>query len=127
MTRLWYVGNLPCIGGGGCGSEETCAEGKEGVVGDGGRSNVGEVGAGVEAGGGGDGGGGGEDSPSVMLRSVSSPAPRSFSGVGSSLGVETDRRVAAIPLFLARTAALWLARDAVNAALVLFSASGRTL
>ena len=65
--------------------------------------NVEEDGAGDESGDGWDGGGGGEARPNVMLRAVSSPAPRSFSGV--ELSVEADCRNA-VPLFLARTAAL---------------------
>jgi len=76
MTRLKYMGNLACIGGGGGG-----AEGEEGD-GDGNHGEVGEAGVGVEAG---DGGDGSEDSPIVTLRAISSPAPRSFSGVVSSI------------------------------------------
>ena len=97
--------------------------------------DVKDGGAGDEAGEGGDGGGGGgdgdssEDSPNVVLRVVSSPASRIFSGVVSSLEPEADRRAAAaaVPLFLARTVALWLARVAVKAALVRFRARGLAL
>ena len=124
MTRLKCVGNLACIGGGGGGNEEACPGG-EGAVDDGSCGGVEEASVEGEAGDGGGGGCGGEDSPKVMLRAVSSTAPRNFSGVESSL--EADRRVAAVPLFLARTADLWLARRAVSAALVLFRASGRAL
>ena len=107
---------------GGVGEE---VEGWDGDVKDGG--------AGDEAGEGGDGGGGGgdggEDSPNVVLRAVSSPAHRIFSGVVLSLEPEADRRAAAaaVPLFLARTVALWLARVAVKGALVRFRARGLAL
>jgi len=60
-----------------------------------------------------------------MFRAFSSPSSRSLSGVESS--VEADLRVAATPLFFARTAALWLERDAMSTALALFKASGRAL
>ena len=102
------MGNLECIGGGGGGGFD-------------------EAGTGDGAGDVGDGGGGGEDCPNVTLREVPSLVPLSFSGVGSSSGVEADRRAAAIPLFLVRTAALLLARDTVNTAFTLFVASGLVL
>jgi len=107
--------------------KEACAGGEEGAVedGNGGGGVVEEACAGDKAGDVGDGGGGGEYSPNVVFRASSSPAPRSFSGVNSSF--EADCRTAAVPLFLARTAALWLARDAVSAAFALFTASGRAL
>jgi len=146
------VGNLECIGGGGGGDVEGVGgegEGGEGVggegeggegeggegeggEGEGGEGEGGEGGEGEDGEGkggeeGGEGGDDGEDSPKVMLRAISSPAPvpRSFSGVVSSLEVET--RVAAAPLFLARTAARWLERVAVSNAFALFRASGRAL
>jgi len=94
-------------------------ESGEGGEGEGGEGEGGEEG--------GEGGDGGEYLPKVMLRAISSPAPvpRSFSGVVSLLDVEL--RVAAAPLYLAKAAALWLERVAVNNALAFFMASGRTL
>ena len=53
---------------------------------------------------------------------VFSPTPRSLSGV-----VEVDRLTAAVPLLLARTAALLLAREAVRAAFAFRVASGLAL
>ena len=73
----------------------------------------------------GDSGGGGEEHPNVMFKPVSLSAPRSFSGVESSF--EADCCVSAVPLFLERTAALLLARDAANTAFALFIASGLAL
>ena len=100
-------------------------EGEDGDVKDGGAGD--ETGEGGDGGGG--GGDGGEDSSNVVLRAVSSPASRIFSGVVSSLEPEADRRAAAaaIPLFFARTVALWLARVAVKTALVRFRARGLAL
>ena len=89
-----------------------------------GGSNFEEACTGDVVGDSGDGGGGGEDRPSVMLRAVSSPAPRSFSGVDS---LEADSREAAVPLLQARAAALWLTHEAVSAALAFFTASSRAL
>jgi hypothetical protein len=60
----------------------------------------------------------------VMLNASSSQGSLSFSGDDSSDAV---RRFAAVPLLLARTAARWLARVAVIAALALFRACGRAL
>jgi hypothetical protein len=59
-----------------------------------------------------------------MLRLLSSPAPRSFSGVDS---LEADCREAAAPLLLASVAALWLAREAASAAFSFYTTSGRAL
>ena len=92
-----------------------------------GEGGEGEGGEGGEEGGvgGEEGGEGVEDCPNLMFRAFSSPAPRSFPGVESPLDAELC--VAAAPLFLARTAALWLERVAVNTALAFFKASGRAL
>ena len=117
------MGNLVDIGGGeggeeggegGEGGEEGGEGGEEGGEGDGEGDDEG-----------GEGGEGGEGRPNVMFRAFSSPSSRSLSGVDSS--VEADLRVAATPLFFARTAALWLERDAMSTALALFKASGRAL
>ena len=115
-------GNLECIGGSAGDIEKPGAGDEVGAVADG--DSGGDVVEEACAGDGGDGGGGGEYDPNVMFRASSLPAPRSFSGVDSSF--LADRRTATVPLILARTAALWHARDAVSAALVLFKASTGT-
>ena len=61
-----------------------------------------------------------------MFRLVSLSAPRSFSGV-VLLDEEVDCRADAIPLLLARTAALLLVRDAVITAFAFLVGSGRAL
>ena len=107
------------VGGEGEDGEGVGGEG-EGVEGEGGEVEDGEGEGGEGEGGEGEGG-----EPNVMLNVSSSPGSRSFSGVQSSL--DADSRVAAVPLFLARTAALLLARVAVSAVLAFFKASGRAL
>jgi hypothetical protein len=64
-----------------------------------------------------------------MFRMFGPSAPRSFSGVSSSLGGEVDWRAvaAAFHLLLAMTAALWLARVEVTAAFMRFIGIGLAL
>ena len=140
------MGNLECIGGGGGGSgggggddvEDVGGEGEggegegdegeggegEGVEGEGGEGEGVEGEGGEGEGGEGEGGDGEGGEPIVMLNASSSQWSLSFSGDDSSDAV---RRFAAVPHLLARTAARWLARVAVIAALALFRACGRTL
>jgi len=115
-------GNLECIGGSGGDIEEPGAGDEGGAVADG--DSGGDAVVEACAGDGGMAVAAVNMNPNVMFRASSLPAPRSFSGVDSSF--EADRRTAAVPLFLARTAALWHARDTVSAALVLFKASTGT-
>ena len=117
------MGKLLDIGGGGGG------EGEDGGGGEG--EGGGEDGDGGVEGGAGDeveegAYSGGEASPNVMLREVSSVVPRSFSGVIMS-SLEAELRVAATPLLLEMTAALWLALVAVSAAFIFFTARGLVL
>ena len=104
---------MECIGVGGGGGTE-----KEGVEG------IGGVGGGNER------CCGGVDGYGMVIskEAVSSLAHCSLSGVeASSSGAEVDRRTAAVPLFLARTAALLLARDAVRAVLTFLAGRGLAL
>ena len=107
------------------------------MAGDGGRGDVGEAGAGVEAvgdgegrgvgeGEGGYGGGRGDELSVIMFIALEASAPRSISGESASPSGEMDRR-ADCPRLLAMMAALLLARVAVMAALTCFIGRGLAL
>ena len=113
------MGNLECIGGGGGGAEKTAGSGGEGAGGDGGGDGAGD--------GDGDGAAGGEEHSAVIFREPIPSPSRGVSGSASSLAASCEEvEWQTAPRFLARTAALWHARDAVSAALVLFKASTGT-
>ena len=99
------MGNLECIGGGGGGAEKTAGSGGEGAGGDGGGDGAGD----------GDGAAGGEEHSAVIFREPIPSPSRRVSWSASSLAAsceEVERQTA--PCFLARTAALLWARDAMR-------------